>query len=214
MNIRKFRPEQDAARLEAYLRACYLADRRARTWLPARLHDLLYRVSAQEADEGRPHSASYLYLWQEQEEIAACLLPDIGDRSLLCDLLRRANGILCRRRLCRGGQHRLLVQNAGTDENQLAQRHIQRHHQAEADGEQQHAHVGVLSGRHVGDQLLDDHIEHGARGKAQKIRHCRHDQARSQHGQQAEHRLDRAREHPVEEGSSLAHPPRHAGAWR
>ena len=47
-----------------------------------------------------------------------------------------------------------------------SQRDIQRHHQREAKGEKNSADVGGVALRHLGNQLLDDDIEHGTRGKA------------------------------------------------
>ncbi len=76
MQPRRFQIERDLDRLEAYLREQYLLHRHADAWLPERLHDLIYRVSAQEADEGRTRSADYIFLWEEDEEICACVLPD------------------------------------------------------------------------------------------------------------------------------------------
>lgn len=76
MEIRKFQRDKDLERLGDYLRSQYLARGRAVSWLPQRLHDLLYRVGAQETDEGRESSENYIYLWEESGEIAACILPD------------------------------------------------------------------------------------------------------------------------------------------
>ena len=74
--IRRFQPERDLERLEAYLRQRWQESRKPVSWLPQRLHDLYYRMSAMEADEGRPRSADYIFLWERGGEIAACLLPD------------------------------------------------------------------------------------------------------------------------------------------
>lgn len=76
MQISGFRADQDLERLEAYLRNRYFEDRRAVSWLPERLHDLIYRVGAQELDEGRPRSSDFIYLWEERVAPVACLLPD------------------------------------------------------------------------------------------------------------------------------------------
>lgn len=76
MQIVKFEQEKDLDRLEAYLADRYLENRRAVSWLPERLHDLIYRVGMQEADEGRERSAGHIYLWEENDGIAACILPD------------------------------------------------------------------------------------------------------------------------------------------
>lgn len=57
MRIVKFVPDRDLDRLEAYLADRCLESRRAATWLPARLHDLIFRVGRQESDDGREISA-------------------------------------------------------------------------------------------------------------------------------------------------------------
>lgn len=76
MQIVQFSPDRDIPRLEDYLADRYIESRSAVSWLPARLHDLIYRVGAQEQDEGREKSADHIRLWEENGEIAACLLPD------------------------------------------------------------------------------------------------------------------------------------------
>ncbi len=50
--------------------------------------------------------------------------------------------------------------------SRLSKRHIQRHHHAETDSEENGSEVGVLSLRHFGDQLLHHNIEHGTGCKA------------------------------------------------
>ncbi len=76
MQITKFRLDRDLGRLEAYLRERYREDGEATSWLPERLHDLLYRVRAHELDEGREPSTDHIYLWEANGEILACILPD------------------------------------------------------------------------------------------------------------------------------------------
>ena len=66
MDIVRFDPDKDLTSLEYYLRNSYLEERRARSWLPARLHDVIYRVGAQEMDEGRERSADYMFLWKTE----------------------------------------------------------------------------------------------------------------------------------------------------
>ena len=53
MRVKHFQADRDLDRLEAYLRDRYFERLNADSWLPERLHDLIYRVGAQEADEGR-----------------------------------------------------------------------------------------------------------------------------------------------------------------
>ncbi|MBR2672136.1 MAG: GNAT family N-acetyltransferase [Oscillospiraceae bacterium] len=76
MKIRKFEKEKDLEELEKYLREQYSENRTPVTWIPERLHDLIYRVSAQETDDGREISAENIYLWGEYGVIEGCILPD------------------------------------------------------------------------------------------------------------------------------------------
>ena len=76
MQIRKFQLDMDLQKLEDYLRSQYRVNQNMTSWLPERLHDLIYRMGAQEADWGRERSMDYIFLWEEQEEIVACILPD------------------------------------------------------------------------------------------------------------------------------------------
>ncbi len=46
--------------------------------------------------------------------------------------------------------------------NSSSQRHVHRHHQAEANGKEDDTYVGVFSGRHFRYQLLHDHVQHGS----------------------------------------------------
>lgn len=76
MQIRKFQPDTDLQSLEAYLRNQYLANRNMTSWLPQRLHDLIYRMGTQEAEGGQEKSMDYIFLWEEDGKIVACILPD------------------------------------------------------------------------------------------------------------------------------------------
>ena len=76
MQIRKFQPGTDSQILETYLRNQYFQNKNMSSWLPERLHDLIYRMSAQEADGCRERSMDYIFLWEENGEIVACILPD------------------------------------------------------------------------------------------------------------------------------------------
>lgn len=76
MRVINFQVDRDLDRLESYLRNRYLEHLNAKSWLPERLHDLIYRVGAQETDEGRKKSADYIFLWEDKKEIIACVLPD------------------------------------------------------------------------------------------------------------------------------------------
>ena len=48
------------------------------SWLPERLHDLIYRMDIQYIEEGNPRSSDYIFIWEDNDEIVACILPD-GD---------------------------------------------------------------------------------------------------------------------------------------
>lgn len=76
MNIRKFDPAADFTRLETYLRRQIREDGSSASWLPERLHDLLYRVDGQEAAEGGTRSRDYIFLAEEDSRILGCILPD------------------------------------------------------------------------------------------------------------------------------------------
>lgn len=78
MQIRKFQADMDLQKLEAYLRNQYLVNKNMTSWLPERLHDLIYRMDTQYADAGKEKSADYIFLWEDKREIVACILPD-GD---------------------------------------------------------------------------------------------------------------------------------------
>ena len=76
MPIRKFQPDSDLQKLESYLRNQYRENQNMTSWLPERLHDLVYRVAPHEADGGRKKSTEYMFFWEENGEIVACILPD------------------------------------------------------------------------------------------------------------------------------------------
>ena len=76
MQIRKFQQDKDLQSLEAYLRNQYFLNKNMSSWLPERLHDLIYRMGTQESDGGRARSMDYIFLWEENGEIVACILPD------------------------------------------------------------------------------------------------------------------------------------------
>ena len=59
MQIRKFQPDKDLKNLETYLRNQYFENKNMSSWLPERLHDLIYRMGVQEADGGRVRSMDY-----------------------------------------------------------------------------------------------------------------------------------------------------------
>lgn len=50
------------------------------SWLPERLHDLIYRMDIQYTDAGNPKFSNYIFIWEENGEIVGCILPD-GDAS-------------------------------------------------------------------------------------------------------------------------------------
>ncbi len=78
ITTKRFNIETDLEMLEEYLRNQYLKNRNMTSWLPERLHDLLFRMEAQEKDAGRPCSKEYIYLWEDNGNIVGCILPD-GD---------------------------------------------------------------------------------------------------------------------------------------
>ena len=76
IHYRKFELNRDLTRLEQYLRDRYFESRTELSWLPERLNDLVYRISAFEADEEDPVSMEYFFLGEEEGEIRSCILPD------------------------------------------------------------------------------------------------------------------------------------------
>ena len=78
MEIKKFNLEKDLEKLEDFLRNQYLANKNMTSWLPERLHDLIYRMDTQYEDEGKLKSSDYIFMWEDDGEIVACILPD-GD---------------------------------------------------------------------------------------------------------------------------------------
>ena len=78
MIVKKFNLEKDLKKLETYLRNQYLENKDMTSWLPERLHDLIYRMDTQYNDAGNPKSSDYIFIWEDNDEIVGCILPD-GD---------------------------------------------------------------------------------------------------------------------------------------
>ena len=78
MIIRRFNIEKDLKKLEEYLRNQYLENKNMTSWLPERLHDLIYRMDTQYTDAGKTKSSDYIFIWENNDEIIGCILPD-GD---------------------------------------------------------------------------------------------------------------------------------------
>ena len=78
MEIKRFNLNTDLKKLESYLRNQYLENKNMTSWLPERLHDLIYRMDTQYTDEGNPKSSDYIFIWEDNGEIVGCILPD-GD---------------------------------------------------------------------------------------------------------------------------------------
>ena len=78
MKIKKFNLETDFKKLENYLRNQYLENKNMTSWLPERLHDLVYRMNTLYIDWGNPSSIDYIFIWEDNNEIVGCILPD-GD---------------------------------------------------------------------------------------------------------------------------------------
>lgn len=78
MQIKRFNIETDLKKLEEYLRNEYIKNKNMTSWLPERLHDLVYRMDTQYIDAGSPRSSDFIFIWEENEEIIGCILPD-GD---------------------------------------------------------------------------------------------------------------------------------------
>lgn len=78
MKVIKFSLEKDLKKLESFLRSQYLENKNMTSWLPERLHDLIYRMDTQYTDAGKNKSSDYIFIWEDNYEIVGCILPD-GD---------------------------------------------------------------------------------------------------------------------------------------
>ncbi|MBP3704246.1 MAG: hypothetical protein J6I98_01820, partial [Clostridia bacterium] len=79
MEIRRFDMERDLTRLENFLRDQYRANHNMTSWLPQRLNDLIFRIDVQHLQKhGGLMSRDFIFLWEENGEIIAAILPD-GD---------------------------------------------------------------------------------------------------------------------------------------
>ena len=78
MEVKKFDVEKDLKKLEDYLRNQYLINKNMTSWLPERLNDLIFRMDKQYTDAGNPKSSDYIFIWEDNNEIVGCILPD-GD---------------------------------------------------------------------------------------------------------------------------------------
>ena len=78
MEVKRFDLKTDLQKLEGYLRDQYLENKNMTSWLPERLHDLIFRMDTQYTDEGNLKSSDYIFLWEDNNEIVGCILPD-GD---------------------------------------------------------------------------------------------------------------------------------------
>ena len=61
MKIKRFNLETDLKKLEDYLRSQYLENKNMTSWLPERLHDLIFRMDTQYTDAGKPKSSNYIF---------------------------------------------------------------------------------------------------------------------------------------------------------
>lgn len=78
MIIKKFNLNKDLEKLENYLRRQYLENKNMTSWLPERLHDLIFRMDTQYVEAGDLKSSDYIFIWEDNNEIVGCILPD-GD---------------------------------------------------------------------------------------------------------------------------------------
>lgn len=76
MTIKKFNVEEDLKDLEDFLRNQYRVNKNMTSWLPERLHDVIYRMDAQLTDKGKEKSSDYFFLWKEEDTIVGCVLAD------------------------------------------------------------------------------------------------------------------------------------------
>ena len=62
--------------IEEFLRNQYFENRNMTSWLPERLHDVVYRMDAQLVDTGKEKSSDYFFLWEENGDIMGSVLTD------------------------------------------------------------------------------------------------------------------------------------------
>ena len=75
-DIKNFDTKNDFNRLEDFLRSQYFENKNMTSWLPERLHDVIYRMDTQLVDNGKEKSSDYFFLWEENDEIIGCILTD------------------------------------------------------------------------------------------------------------------------------------------
>lgn len=78
MEIKKFNLDQDFKKVEVYLRERYMQNKNMTSWLPQRFNDLIYRIDEQANDKNKPLSRDFIYLFEDNKVLVACILPD-GD---------------------------------------------------------------------------------------------------------------------------------------
>ena len=76
MIIKRFILNEDLEKLENFLRDQYFENRNMTSWLPERLHDVIFRMDAQTIDAGKEKSSDYFFLWFDNNEIVGCVLAD------------------------------------------------------------------------------------------------------------------------------------------
>ena len=76
VQVKKYDIKNDLNRLEDFLRNQYYENKNMTSWLPERLHDVIYRMDAQLVDEGKEKSSDYFFLWEADGEIISCVLAD------------------------------------------------------------------------------------------------------------------------------------------
>ena len=60
MIIKRFNIEKDLKKLEEYLRNQYRENKNMTSWLPERLHDLIYRMDTQYTDAGKESKTAFI----------------------------------------------------------------------------------------------------------------------------------------------------------
>ena len=78
MEVKRFNLESDFKKLEDYLRNQYMENKNMTSWLPERLNDLVFRMDTQYIEAGDLKSSDYIFIWEDNNEIVGCILPD-GD---------------------------------------------------------------------------------------------------------------------------------------
>lgn len=77
MKTKKFDFTEDYERIKEFLTQEYIHNQNLSCWPPTRFDDLIYRVDTlYKLERNRPASQDYIFIWEDNNEIVALILPD------------------------------------------------------------------------------------------------------------------------------------------